>query len=225
MVFYSSLPIWRHLLIFWILLSGAACRWSNSRHNFAGGRHPTSGNDQHPQSTLLEEHFGSNSWGTFLNFFRIFYLLWIFQLMTGLPMLSYAELCIFQLPFPWYQIGQVWPLPTGIPPSAKSKPMYTMRIHTSTTSKSVQYGTEGSRVCHDCTILWVQLLCVPWNGIQYHWSNLMFVSVDLSVNIAISHGSDGEEDEDKMGMAKAIFASVSWLACVHKHTLPMLTLL
>ena len=129
MVFYSSLPIWQHLLIFWILLGGAACCWSNSRHNFAGGRHPTSGNDQHPQSTLLEEHFGSNLWGTFLNFFRIFYLLWIFQLMTGLPMLSYAELCMFQLPFPWYQIGQVWPLPTGIPPSAKSKPMYTMRIH------------------------------------------------------------------------------------------------
>ena len=37
----------------------------------------------------------------------------------------------------------------------------------------------------------------------------MFVSVDLSVNIAISHGSYGKEDEDEMGTAKAIFASVS----------------
>ena len=43
------------------LLGGAACRRSNSLHNFAGGRHPNAGNDQRPQSTLLEEHFGSNS--------------------------------------------------------------------------------------------------------------------------------------------------------------------
>ena len=60
MVFYSSPPVWRYLIVSRILLGDAACRWSNSLHNFAGGRHPNSGNDQRPQSTLLEEHFGSN---------------------------------------------------------------------------------------------------------------------------------------------------------------------
>jgi len=61
---------------------------------------------------------------------RIIPLLQLFQLMTGLPMLSYAELCMFQLPFLWYQIGQVWPLPgTGIPPSSESKLTNTTRIH------------------------------------------------------------------------------------------------
>ncbi|EDR06698.1 uncharacterized protein LACBIDRAFT_299797 [Laccaria bicolor S238N-H82] len=66
--------------------------------------------------------------------------------------------------------------------------------NTSTTSKSVQYGIEGSRVYHDCTI------------------PLMFVSVDLSVDISLCHGSDGKEDEDQAGMATATFASEEYVS-------------
>ena len=222
MVFYSSPPVWRYLIVSRILLGGAACRRSNSLHNFAGGRHPNSGIDQRPQNTLLEEHFGSNSWGTFLNFLRILYLLWIFQLMTGLLILSSAELCMSQLRFPWYQIGQVWPLPTGIPPSAESKPMNTTRIHLQHLNR---FNTAQREVVYTMTVPFREYnLCVPWNGIQYHRISLKFVSVDLSVDISICHGSDGKEDGDDEGTATATFASVSWLACLREHTLPMLTL-
>lgn len=66
--------------------------------------------------------------------------------------------------------------------------------NTSTTSKSIQYGIEGSRVYHDGTI------------------PLMFVSVDLSVDISLCHGSDGKEDEDQAGMATATFASEEYVS-------------
>ena len=44
----------------------------------------------------------------------------------------------------------------------------------------------------------------------------MFVSIDLSVNIAISHGSDGKGDEDEMGTAKAIFAALGLAISLRK---------
>ena len=165
MVFYSSPPVWRYLIVSRILLGGAACRWSNSLHNFAGGRHPNSGNDQRPQSTLLEEHFGSNSWETFLNFLSIFYFLWIFQLMTGLPMLSYVELCMSQFPFPWPQIGQVWPLPTGIPPSAESKPMNTTRIHLQHLNR---FNTAQREVVYTMTVPFREYSCCVSREMEFN---------------------------------------------------------